>query len=122
MQGSIIITWGANIPGREAKGLEVFMKALEYFEGLAKEGRIHGHREYLALTGNMSRRAGWMIVDGEIEELQKIQISDENLRLLNEADAITQDFEVTLCMGGSDQSISEATVRYAETMGELGLM
>jgi hypothetical protein len=122
MQGCMLITWGGNIPGREAKGLEVFMKALEYFEGLSKEGRIHGHREYLALTGNLSRRGGFMVVDGEIEELQKIHVSDENIRLMAEADSIVENFEVALCMGGNDQTISEATTRYVEALSGLGYM
>ena len=43
MNGALIVTWGSNVPGREAKGLEVFGKALAHFDELAKKGRIHGH-------------------------------------------------------------------------------
>ncbi len=122
MQGALMIAWGNPVRGREAKSLETFSKALTYFEGLAKEGRIHGHREYFCLTGNSSRRAGFMLVDGEMEELQKIQIEDENLRLMSEASALVEGFEVTVCSGGSDQSIGENVTRFTETMAALGYM
>ncbi|MDQ3951589.1 MAG: hypothetical protein M3279_01300 [Actinomycetota bacterium] len=95
---------------------------LAYFEGLAKEGRIHGHREYFCLTGNSSQRAGFMIVDGELEELQRIQLDDENLRLMAEASSIVESFEVTLCAGGSDQALGENVTRFTETMSAMGYM
>lgn len=122
MQGAIIISWGSNRPGREAKGFETFSKALEYFEGLAKEGRIHGHREYFSLTGNLSRWGGLMVIDGQLEELQKILISEENMRLMQEADAIVDNFDVTLCAGGSDQAVGELVTRSVETLSSLGYM
>ena len=122
MQGAMLVSWGAPARGREAKGLEVFGKALQMFEDHAKAGRIHGHREYFCITGNNSERAGFMVVDGEIEELQKILVSDDNLRLMTEASAITDNFEVTLCAGGSDQSVGEMVSRFTETNTALGYM
>ena len=44
MNGAIVIRWGASVPGREGKSLEVFGQAIERFEGLTKTGRVHGHR------------------------------------------------------------------------------
>ncbi|MFP5299018.1 MAG: hypothetical protein ACLGHL_08535 [Actinomycetota bacterium] len=120
MQGAIVITWGSGRPGREAKGFEIFSRALEYFEGLAKEGRIHGHREYFSLTGNISKWGGLMVIDGQLDELQKVLISDENLRLMQEADAIVDNFSVTLCGGGSDQAVGELVTRSVETLSNLG--
>jgi hypothetical protein len=93
MTGALVIRWGANVPGREAKGLEVFGKAIEQFESYAKGGKIHGHREFIALTG---RVGGFMIVDGEVEELQKILVAPETLTLNSKAEAIVSDFEITL--------------------------
>lgn len=122
MQGALMITWGSSVRGREPQALATFGKALGYFEGLAKEGRIHGHREYLCLTGNARRRAGLMIVDGELEELQRIQLEDENLRLMAEAATVVDNFEVTLCTGGSDQSVGESVARFQETLQSLGYM
>src|SRR4029079_2171427 len=53
MTGAVLVRWGANIPGRERKGLEVFGRAIARFEQLAKQGRIHSHSEYIALTGEV---------------------------------------------------------------------
>lgn len=122
MQGALMISWGTPVRGREAQGLGSFGKALGYFEELTKEGRVHGHREYFCLTGNSARRSGFMIVDGELEELQKIQLEDRNLRLMAEASSIVENFEVTLCAGGSDQAIGESVARFTETMSEMGYM
>ena len=122
MQGALMVSWGTPVRGREAQSLGSFSKAIGYFEELAKEGRIHGHREYFCITGNSSQRSGFLIVDGELEELQKIQLEDENLRLMAEASSITESFEVTLCAGGSDQALGEMVTRFSETMSAMGYM
>jgi len=122
MQGALMICWGNPVRGREAKSLESFSRALGYFEELAKEGRIHGHREYFSLTGNSSARTGYLIVDGDIDQLQKILVEDRNQRLMIEAGAIVENFEVTLCTGGSDQALGETINRYTETLNSLGYM
>lgn len=119
MTGAIVIRWGASVPGREAKGLEVFGKAIETFEGYAKDGRVHGHREYIALTG---RSGGFMIADGDVEELQKILISPDVLKLNSQAEAIVSDFEITLYGGGSDQSVQEMIGTYTGGLSDLGYM
>ena len=119
MNGAIVFRWGANIPGREAKGLEVFGKAIERFETLAKEGRIHAHHEYIALTG---RSGGFMIAEGDLAELQKIQLEPETLALNVQAESIVQDFELTLYGGGTDQTVQELMGTYVTSVGELGYM
>ena len=121
MQGALLISWGNPVRGREAKSLESFSRALGYFEELAKEGRIHGHREYFCLTGP-AERSGFMIIDGDLDELQKIQVDDRNLRLMIEAASIVENFEVTLCAGGSDQALGESMARFTETVSNLGYM
>ena len=119
MNGCIVVRWGANIPGRETKGLEVFGEAIEYFEGLAKQGRIHSHHEYITLTG---RDGGFMIADGEVDELAKIMTSPETLQLNGKAAAIVEDFEVQLYGGGNDASIQELIGMYTNSMQGMGYM
>ena len=119
MTGAVLVRWGASIPGRETKGLEVFGKAIERFEQLAKEGRIHAHREYIALTG---RAGGFTILEGEIDELQKILIEPETLTLNSQAEAIVADFEITLYAGGTDKAMQELIGTYVGAMGDLGYM
>lgn len=119
MTGAVVIRWGATIPGREAKALEVFGKSIERFEQLAKEGRIHAHREYIALSGRMG---GFTIIEGQVEELQKILVEKETLTLNSQAEAIVSDFELTLYAGGSDQTVQEVMGTYMTALGDIGYM
>lgn len=122
MNGAIIITWGSNVPGREAKGLEVFGKALAHFDALAKSGRIHGHKEYLALTGNVDQLAGFMVVEGPLEELLKIQTEEATRALLIEGASITKGFTATVTSGGDEQSLTKEITLFTKTQQSLGYM
>ena len=119
MNGAIMIRWGASVPGREGKSLEVFGQAIERFEGLTKTGRVHAHHEYFALTG---RDGGFMTVEGELDELLRITGEPETLALNAKAGAIVEDFEIQVYAGGNDQSIQELVGSYSGAMGELGYM
>lgn len=122
MTGAIITSWGSPVRGREAKAQEVFMKALGFYEDLAKRGRIHSHREYFSLTGNHQRWGGLLVVEGEIGELLKLQQEEPYQKLLNQASAIVENLTVEICIGGSDQSIQQQVVQYTESLTELGYM
>jgi hypothetical protein len=122
MTGAIVASWGNSVRGRESKSLEVFGKALAHFEALAKQGRVHSHKEYIALTGNASRLSGFQIIEGEVEELQKILIEDDFRTLQVEASAIVENFTVTLYAGGSDRTVQELITRYAEATAGLGYL
>src|SRR3954447_8337198 len=117
MTGAVLVRWGTPIPGRETKGLEVFGKAIERFEQLAKQGRIHAHSEYISLTGTVG---GFMLIQGEVEELQKILLEPENLALTSQASMIVTDFEQNLYAGGSDQAIQELIGVELESLASLG--
>ena len=119
MNGATVIRWGAGVPGREAKGLEVFGKAIEFFEGLSKTGRIHGHREYIALTGESG---GFMLVEGDTKELLALLAEPEILALNAQAEAIVQDFSIRVFAGGTDQAIQGLIGTYSTAVGELGYM
>jgi hypothetical protein len=119
MTGAVLIRWGAQVPGREAKALEVFGRSVEHFEQLAKKGRIHAHREYIALTG---RAGGFMMLEGDVEELQKIQVEPETLALNSQAGAICTDFEITLYAGGTDKAMQDLIGTYMGAVGDLGYM
>ena len=117
MTGAVLVRWGAPIPGRETKGLEVFGKAIERFEKLAKDGRIHAHSEYISLTGDVG---GFMLITGDVEELQKILLEPENLSLTSQAAMIVADFEQNLYGGGSDQAVQQLVNLQLESLATLG--
>lgn len=119
MNGAIKISWKAGIPGREAKGLEVFGSAVERFEGLAKQGRIHAHQEFFAVTGS---DGGFMLVTGELAELVAISVEPETLSLNAQAAAIVQDFTIEIYGGGTDQSVQELMGTYVQSLQQIGYM
>jgi hypothetical protein len=119
MNGAVVISWGTAVRGREAKSLEVFGKAIEHFDALAKVGRIHGHQEFIARTGP-SR--GFMLVTGDYDELSRIQNEDEVLDLTIAGATICEDFSVALYAGGTVESTTETVTRYAKVLNDLGYL
>jgi hypothetical protein len=119
MNGALMIRWGSNIPGRESVGLDVFSSAINRFENLTKQGRIHGHREYLPVSG---REGGFALLEGELDELLKIMAEEESLRLNAQASAVVLDFEVQAYLGGSDQAIQQEISTYTTSLHDLGYM
>lgn len=119
MNGAIRISWGASVAGREATGLDVFGRAIAHFEGMAKQGRVHGHHEYFSVTG---RTGGFMLIEGELDELMKILVEDDTLKLTDQASALVKDFRVDAYAGGSDQTTQQLIGNYTATLGELGYM
>jgi hypothetical protein len=85
--GAIIITWGNPVRGREMQSLDVFGRSLAFWDEQAKEGRIHGHHEYFAVTGNSTERAGTMIIEGDLNELARLMVDEQNTRGLAAARA-----------------------------------
>ncbi len=119
MTGAMVIRWGAVIHGREQMSLDVFGKAIGQFEGLAKAGRIHGHREYLRLTG---LGGGFLLAEGEVPELLKLVADPEILKLTAQAGAVVEDFDIQVFAGGSDQSVQEMIGTFSSAMQGLDLM
>jgi len=120
VNGALVISWGTSVRGRETKSLEVFGKALTQLEAFAKQGRIHGHKEYFALTGNVSEMAGLQVVDGEVEELQRILIDDDFLAILGEAEMIVDNFTVRVMRGGSDEEVQHTVGQFVEAIQKFG--
>ncbi|MHB8511711.1 MAG: hypothetical protein ACYDCC_05975 [Actinomycetota bacterium] len=121
MTGAIFVSWGQPVRGRESKGLEVFGEALQYWTAQAKQGRIHGHKEYFAVTGNSSHLAGVEVIEGEVEELQRLLVSPETRDLTDRAQHIVENFSVTLTIGGSDQAVGEEVQRYVNVLQSMNI-
>lgn len=117
--GAIVFRWGASVPGREQKGLEVFGKALEQSEKDLKAGRIHSHKEYFNLIGE---DGGFQVIEGEIDSLLALLADDDHQKLIAQATTIAQDFTVTVCQGGSDAAVQEGMTRYVQALQEVGWM
>ena len=117
-RGAIVITWGEGRPGvAGSQGMSVFGNALAYYDGLAKQGRISGYRVY----GSTSREAGMLVVEGDVDELAKIQVEPEALKQLALGCAVVQDLRTELCIGGSADDVTQYYVTGLEAVTEAGL-
>jgi hypothetical protein len=114
----MIITWGQAQPNvSPGQGMGVFAKALEYYDGLAKTGRISGYRVYASTR----RDFGSIIVEGELSTLAQIQCEDESMRQLALGSAVVQNVEVELCVGGSADDVTQYYTSAIEALTEAGL-
>jgi len=115
--GAIIITWGTPVRGREMQSLDVFGRSLAFWDEKAKEGKIHSHHEYLAISGNATQRAGTMVIEGDLDQLAQLMVAEENTRLLAEASMIVDNLDTSLCEANSDEAIGQ----YVSVLTDMGL-
>src|SRR6476619_700164 len=117
-RGAAVISWGGQQPGvPNNKGLEVFAKALGYYDELAKEGRITGYRVFASTT----RSKGILVIEGDVNELAKINLETQSLQLLALADAVVQDVEVDIYRGGSADDATQYYLTGLQAVQEMGL-
>jgi hypothetical protein len=98
---AIYVSWGASVAGREAKSLEVFMHAVEYYGRLEKEGKIAALRTYVASTGS-TQFSGFMVIEGEVAQLRTLVDSDEYKTILTKARHLVEDVNVVHCVTGNE--------------------
>lgn len=117
-RGAMVTSWGAaqtTVP--PAKGMEVFARALAWYDELAKEGRITGYRVY----ASTSRDRGMIVAEGDATELAKLSTEPAATTLLALASAVVQDVSSEVCIGGSPDDVVGYYTRVIEAMTEAGL-
>ena len=117
-KGAIVTTWGAGRPAiAPGKGMEVFAKALSWYDELAKQGRISGYRVYASTT----RDRGMLVAEGEAAELARITTEPESTTLLALASGVVDDVQIEVCVGGSPDDVVGYYTRAIEAITEAGL-
>lgn len=97
--------------------LEAFAGTLGYWEELAKEGRIVGHREYFSQGGS-----GMMVIEGLLPELHNVVQEDAYLQEVAKGSAVVDGLTIEIMSGGSDQTIQELMALVTGVEQELGLL
>jgi hypothetical protein len=117
-RGAMIITWADQRPGvPPEQGLGVFGKALEYYDGLAKAGRIDGYRVYSSLQ----RERGMLVIEGEVSTLAQILTEQESIKQFVLGSAVIQDLQVDLCVGGSADDVSQFYATGMQAIADAGI-
>jgi hypothetical protein len=122
MRGAVVISWGNLVRGREKMGLDVFSKAIAYADELAKQGKVGGHQEYLALDGDLGERAGFMIVEGELDQLRALDNDTQWRKNLFAGSSVVDGLTIQTFAGGNEESLQEQLGLGVEVETELGLI
>ena len=79
--------WGEVVRGREAKAVEVFGEAVQYYAQLQQDGKIESFEPWF-LAPHGGDLAGFVLIRGEREQLDEIQRSAEFERLQTRASLV----------------------------------
>jgi hypothetical protein len=112
----VFVGWGPPVRGREAKGLDVFNESVAYWGRLQEEGQIESF-EVVLLFPHGGDLAGFALLRGSGESLDRIRASDEFDRLVARASLIVEGLGVVSAALGD--SLGPQIQRYMEAVGEL---
>jgi hypothetical protein len=112
----LFIGWGAAIPDREVKGLEVFDESLVYWRQLKREGRIEDFQVVL-LYPHASNLEGFALLHATVEQLNALDADEEFLRLTMMQELVSESFRVVRAK--LDEGLDEQVRMYRSTIAEL---
>jgi hypothetical protein len=110
---AVFIGWGAAIPGRERHALQVFTEALQYYASLQQQGEIESF-EAVSLDPHGGDLAGFVLLRGEREKLNRLRDSAEVRRLMGFSEMTLNRFGVVDAHIGEDLNR-----RFAELYAQL---
>jgi hypothetical protein len=85
-EAGLFVGWGQGVRGREAKGLEVFNEAVEFYTGQQSSGAIESFEVLLGPHGG--DLAGFILVRGSQEQIAAVRANEDFQRLNARAAAI----------------------------------
>ena len=88
----LLITWGANVPGREERGLEVFNEVMGLYGRMQQDGRIESFD--VALLNPSTGMDGYIALRGSADQLARIRDDEDFRRTLYDAAMIVQDLKM----------------------------
>jgi hypothetical protein len=112
----IFIGWGANVPGREEKGLTVFNESIQYWGGLQESGKIESF-EVVLLTPHGGELEGFALLRGSRDQVGALLMEDEFERQTTRASFIVQNVGVVPAVLG--EGMGRSIDVYQKQFGEL---
>ena len=113
----VFIGWGAPVRGREARGLEVFNEAVEYWGRLQQEGAIESF-EVVLLYPHGGDLYGFSLLRGTGDALDRLRASDEFNDLVSRAGLVVE--RVGVVSAALGDSLGTQVERYQRQVAELG--
>ena len=90
---ALFIGWGTVVRGREKQALGVFNEAIQYYTRLQQQGEVESF-EPVALEAHGGDLAGFLLIRGERDKLERIRYMPEFLRLNSRALQVVDNFGV----------------------------
>ncbi len=116
-KGTLFIGWGAMIPGRAQKGLQVFNEFRQYGGRLQQAGTIDRFEAYV-LARHGGDLLGFALMHGEREQLERLRTQDEEFtRQLIRADLSVENLGVVEAYTGEE--LDRLLGIYQQQLGEL---
>lgn len=112
----IFIGWGAPVRGREAKGLEIFTEAMEYWRGRQVENDIESF-EAAVLDPHGGDLYGFILVRGTEQQLSDLR-SREDFERLNVRAGMTVE-RLGIVSASLGDNLAGALDLYAEAVREI---
>jgi len=109
------ISWGAPIPGREERGLEVFNEAMGLYGRLQQDGRIESFDVALFAANNDLN--GYIELHGTHEQLDAAQQDDEFRRIT--IDASLSVSELRIAEAVTNEGVAQEMARYQEAVSKV---
>jgi hypothetical protein len=111
----LFISWGANVAGREERGMEVFNEALGLYGRMQQEGRIESF-DVVLLTPSTGMD-GYMQLNGSAEQMAAVREDEEFQRVLIDASLIVEDLAMT--DGYSNAGIARQMEMFQEAVSKV---
>jgi hypothetical protein len=112
----LFLGWGAPVRGREAKGLEVFGEAIEFYGGLMQQGRIESF-EAVLLEPHGGDLDGFFLIRGSAEQITTLRTDESFERLTIRAGFVVENLGVVGAYLGD--GLARAMGVYQQSIGDL---
>jgi len=114
---ALLVEWGMPVHGRETKALEEFMNHTTWWNELKSSGKIAEFRAYGDVTGALSHRSGFVILEGTEEQIRTLHASDDFRTHLNRGALTVENVHVTLLETGD--AMTTRLQRYGKNLKEV---
>jgi hypothetical protein len=111
---ALFIGWGAPIPSREAKGLEVFTEALAFHGGLRESGDIESV-DVVLLAPHGGDLNGFIVLRGSEDQMSALRRNQEFERINARASLVVERLGVVDAV--VDDGVGEQISLYQEAIG-----
>jgi hypothetical protein len=108
----LFISWGGNVAGREARGLEVFNETIGMYGRMQQDGRIESFE--VILLSPSTGVDGFIMVRGSADQMAALRQTDEYLRSIMDATLVVHDVRVS--EGYTGAGIARVVETYQEAV------